>query len=164
MLVVGVGIQIGGCGFRLEGAASLPGAMAKTYVETSEPASAFFDQLRDALRLRGLEIVGTPEEAGATLVISEDATGQRVLSVSARNIPREYEIFYSVTFALTTDAGRLIEPQSLVATRSYTYDETQVLGKSREERELRHALAGDLARQVLRRIEAVSGRSVVPAG
>jgi LPS-assembly lipoprotein len=87
-----------------------------------------------------------------------------VLSVSARNTPREYEIFYAVTFALQAGTESLIEPEQLVVTRSYTYDETQVLGKAREERLLRRSLADDLARRVLRRIEALSAPSVPPAG
>jgi LPS-assembly lipoprotein len=85
-----------------------------------------------------------------------------VLSVSARNIPREYEIFYTVTFSLAADGAALIEPVSLVARRSYTFDETQVLAKDREERILRRALADDLARQVVRRIEAAG--SATPIG
>jgi outer membrane lipopolysaccharide assembly protein LptE/RlpB len=63
-------------------------------------------------------------------------------------------------------ATRASVPASMVATRSYTYDETQVLGKAQEERILRRALAEDLARQIVRRIEAVGGAdvSVVPRG
>lgn len=158
-------LVVSGCGFQLEGSARLPAEMSRTYLVTSAPSSLFFGRLREALRLRGLEIVSAPEQASATLTISEDQTGQRVLSVSARNIPREYEIFYTVTFSLQTGDGALIEPESLVATRSYTYDETQVLGKAQEERILRRALAEDLARQVVRRIEAAgTERAVVPAG
>jgi LPS-assembly lipoprotein len=96
------------------------------------------------------------------LKIIGDATGQRVLSVSARNIPREYEIFYQVTFSLTIGGDQIIEPESLVMTRSYTYDETQVLAKSREEQELRRSLAEDLARQVVRRIEAMGTTTAAP--
>jgi len=154
-------ISLGGCGFQLAGSGSLPAVMARTFVETSEPNSDFLGSLREALRLRGLEIVAEPADAGARLTISEDSTGQRVLSVSARNIPREYEIFYTVTFSLAADGAALIEPVSLVARRSYTFDETQVLAKDREERILRQALADDLARQVVRRIEAAGGATPI---
>ena len=101
------------------------------------------------------------QEAGAVLRILEDTTGQRVLSVSARNTPTEYEVFYAVTFSLEAQGSNLIETESLVVTRSYTYDETRVLGKSAEEQALRESLARDLARQVLRLMEA--GRTLVPA-
>lgn len=155
-----------GCGFQLEGASRLPEAMSLTYVDTSEPHSEFFGSLRESLRLRGSEVVERRGDAGAVLTIVEDTTGQRVLSVSSRNIPREYEIYYIVTFTLTAGEQRLIEPESLVVTRSYTYDEREVIGKAEEERMLRRALAEDLARQVVRRIEALglSAGQVVPRG
>lgn len=153
---------VGSCGFQLEGAGTLPAAMSKTYLDTASPNTEFFGSLRSALRLRGSELVATRQDAGAVLSISEDDTGQRVLSVSARNIPREYEIYYSVTIALQAGGEQLMEPESLIVTRNYTYDETQVLGKGEEERVLRRALADDLARRVLRRIESVANRSVAP--
>ena len=143
-----------GCGFQLQGSGVLPSAMAVTYLESEKPYTDFYGSLRNALRARGSRVVQAPGEANAVLKILDDTTGQRVLSVSARNTPREYEVFYSVTFSLEADAQSLILPESLIVTRSYTYDETQVLGKSAEERDLRRALADDLARQVLRRIEA----------
>jgi len=97
------------------------------------------------------------------LRILEDATDQRVMSVTARNVPREYEIFYTVTFELEAGSQQLIEPQSLVATRVYAWSETEVLGKAAEERLLRQALADDLARRVLRRIEASRRHAPLPA-
>ena len=163
-LTVLVSCTLCGCGFQLAGAGDVPNVLATTYVQTTTPNSEFYDSLRDTLRSRGLEVVGTPEQARARLIISEDSTGQRVLSVSARNTPREYEIFYAVTFSLQAGTESLIEPEQLVVTRSYTYDETQVLGKAREERILRRSLADDLARRVLRRIEALTEASVAPAG
>lgn len=164
LVLAGVAVLVSSCGFRLEGAGTLPVEMSRTYLESSAPSSVFYANLREALRLRGLEVVSRSEDAGATLRIDADSTGERVLSVSARNIPREYEIFYAVTFSLRTSDGELIEPQSLVVARSYTYDETQVLGKEREAAVLRRSLAQDLARQVVRRIEALGDRASVPVG
>lgn len=150
-------LPLAGCGFQLAGSGRLPVAMQTTYVQSTAPRSEFFASLTEALRQRGLELVDSDERAGATLTISEDLTGQRVLSVSARNIPREYEVYYAVTFSLEAEGKSLINAEPLVARRNYSYDETQVLGKEREESQLRRALAEDLARQVVRRIEAVAG-------
>jgi LPS-assembly lipoprotein len=77
-----------GCGFQLAGSGSLPAGMNATYLDSTAPRSDFSNSLTEALRTRGYGIVDSPAAAGAALVISEDATGQRVLSVSARNIPR----------------------------------------------------------------------------
>ena len=157
-------VMLGGCGFTLEGAGVLPDAMTRTFLVSPNQNSPFVTSLRDALRLRGSELVESPAAADAVLTVSADDTGQRVLSVSARNIPREYEIYYAVTVSLRSGSISLMEPETIVVTRNYAYDETQVLGKSAEERLLREALADDLARQVLRRVETAAASGAVPIG
>ena len=146
---------LAGCGFQLQGAGVLPEVVATTYVEAPQRFTEFHARLTDALMARGVELTESREEAGAVLRILEDETGQRVLSVSARNTPQEYEVFYAVGFSLEAGGAALIDDEFLVATRSYSYDPTQVLGMSAEEQVLREALAEDLARRVLRRIEGV---------
>ena len=109
------------------------------------------------LKRHGYTVVDSPQEAGAVLRITQDFTDQRMLSVSARNIPREFEVYYQVTFSFRAGDDELIEATSLVATRNYTFNETLVLGKSIEQSVLRESLAEDLARQVLRRIATDRG-------
>jgi LPS-assembly lipoprotein len=136
--------------------------MMRTYVATNEPHSEFLVSLTDVLRQRGAEVLSAPAADAALLDISIDDTGQRVLSVSSRNIPREYEVYYAVTFSLRVGTENLIDRESLVVTRAYTYDETQVLAKEAEEQILRDALAEDLARRVLQRIQALGATAAVP--
>jgi LPS-assembly lipoprotein len=155
VVVLGAALAAGGCGFHLQGAGTLPPALAKTFLASSVPHSEFMLSLTEALRLRGSDVLTQRDEAEAVLNVVSDQTGQRVLSVTARNIPREYEVYYAVTFSLQVGEQSLIRNESLVVTRSYTYDETQVLAKAAEEQVLRRALAEDLARRVVRRIEAL---------
>jgi LPS-assembly lipoprotein len=157
-----VGAMLSGCGYSLQGGTGeLPPATAATYLDTDDPYSDFYASLRDVLRDRGAEVVESPQDASAVLRIIEDDSGQRILSVSARNVPREYEIFYLVTFSLEAGGDELLPPESLLVTRSYTFNELQVLGKSAEERALRQSLARDLALRVVRRLSA--DRQAVPA-
>ncbi len=161
-IVLGLALAVAGCGFHLQGAGSLPASMARTYVDTDRPHSEFLQTLTDVLRQRGAEVLAAPAEGAAVLDITVDETGQRVLSVSARNIPREYEVYYAVTFSLRVGADSLINNESLVVTRAYTYDETQVLAKAAEEEILREALASDLARRVMQRIQALGATAALP--
>jgi LPS-assembly lipoprotein len=153
---------LGGCGFHLQGSGSLPPVLSKTYVASAAPHSDFVSSVTEVLRLRGATIVGKDEPGAALLNVTADDTGQRVLSVSTRNIPREYEVYYSITFSLQVGAQKLIESETLVVTRSYTFDETQVLAKASEEEVLRRALADDLARRVVRRIEGLGAVPTAP--
>ncbi len=160
-----VGVLLGltaGCGFHLQGGVgTLPPETAQTFLDTENPYSEFYTSIREALRSSGADVVESRQDASTVLRIIEDDSGQRVLSVSARNVPREYEVFYLVTFSVEANGSEMRAPESLVVTRSYTYDETVVLGKSAEEEELRRSLARDLAMRVLRRISL--DRRSIPA-
>ncbi|HEX2139748.1 MAG TPA: LPS assembly lipoprotein LptE [Woeseiaceae bacterium] len=142
-------LVLAGCGFHLRGAPDIPPEMARTYIATDERYSLFYRKLAAHLEQAGIELVDSPEKATAELVILADDTGQRVLSVSARNVPREYEVYYTIYYSLVSGPAVLMEPQLKTLTRDYTYDETRVLGKAREEDLLREAIADDLVRLVM---------------
>ena len=144
-----------GCGFSLQGATSTPAAMERTYIATQDRFSQFYRELRRNLQASGVEVVDSPEGATATLSILFDLTDQRVLSVSARNVPTEFEVFYTVRYAITSGEQNLLEPQELTLTRDYTYDSTLVLGKAKEEQLMRDAIVDDLVRIVLKQISAI---------
>ena len=139
----------------MRGATSVPGEMARTYIDTQDRYSEFYRRLRDSLQNAGVSVVESPVDATATLSILSDISGQRVLSVSARNVPREYEVFYTVFYSVQTEDRTLLEPRSQTLTRDYTWDETQVLGKEKEEQLLRTAIVDDLVRIVLIQLSAI---------
>lgn len=148
-------MSLTGCGWRLQGTARLPETMAVTYVETSDRYTDFNRALRAGLRASGARLADRAGEATAIVKIIEDASGQYVRSVSARNTPEEYEVFYTIEYSVATQDGELIPPQELTLTRDYSYDEAAVLAKQREQNILREALARDLAAQVLRRLSSL---------
>lgn len=143
------------CGWRLQGTARLPEIMAVTYIDTEDRYTEFNRALRASLSSAGVRLTDRPSEATATIRIAEDRSGQRVLSVSARNTPQEYEVFYAIEYSVTSPADQLIEPQRVELTRDYSYDEGAILAKQREQAILREALARDLAGQVIRRLASL---------
>lgn len=126
--------------------------MQRTYIAAQDRYTPFYRELRLQLIASGVILVETEDEATATLSILVDETDQRVLSVSARNVPTEYEVYYSVEYALTSGDRRLVPPRFITLTRDYTYDEKLVLGKAREESLLRDAIVDDLVRLVLKQL------------
>ncbi len=148
-------VLTGGCGFHLQSAVTTPAEMDRTYVEAVDEHSLFYRRLRRNLIAAGVEIVDSSADATATLSILLDETGQRVLSVSARNVPTEYEVYYTIQYALVSAERNLLETQQLTITRDYTYDETLVLGKAQEEELLRDAVVDDLVRIVMKQISTL---------
>lgn len=155
LLIIAVVTLVAGCGFHLQGALTTPAQMERTYIATEDHHSLFYRQLRLQLQAAGVGLVDAEADSTATFSILFDETAQRVLSVSARNVPTEYEVYYTIQFAIDDSAGRLLEPQTLTGTRDYTYDATLVLGKAREEELLRDAIVNDLVRIVLKQISTL---------
>jgi LPS-assembly lipoprotein len=142
-------LLLSGCGFQLRGAATVPTELARTYIEANDRRTLFYRELREALRKSGVEVVDSPADSTAIFTISSDETGQRVLSVSARNVPREFEVFYTVTYGVVTTDKVIMSPRTQTLTSDYIWDETLVLGKEKEEQLLREAIVDDLMRIVL---------------
>lgn len=148
-------VFLAGCGFQMRGSRAVPAEMSRTYIEAADRHSIFYRQLRADLLSADVELVESPLDASATFSIISDITGQRVLSVSARNVPREFEVFYTVMYSLKTEKETLIDSRSQTLTRDYTWDETEVLGKEKEEQLMREAIVDDLVRTVLIQISAL---------
>lgn len=146
---------LAGCGFQMQGALDRPAGMERTYIDTVERNSEFHREFRRQLLAAGAELVDTPEDATAIFLVTVDNTGQRVLSVSARNVPTEYEVFYTVEYSLVSGEQTLLALQDLTFTQDYTWDETLVLGKAREEDLMRGAIVRDLVRTILKQISSL---------
>lgn len=148
-------LLITSCGFQLRVAKNLPIEMDRTYISTEDEYSIFYRQLKKGLYERGVEVVESPVDATAVFNILQEDTGQRVLSVSGRNVVREYEVFYRIFYSIQTKDKLIKSPQEEILTRDYTYDETLVLGKEREENLLREAIADDLVRIILMKLASL---------
>ncbi len=144
-----------GCGFHLQGNGSLPEGARKIYVVTADEVTPFAVELRRAIERSGGEMTNTSAEADTVVRIQRDRSGRRVLSVSARNTPQEYEIFYSIEYSVDRGGKEVLETQPLEMIRNLSFDETQLLAKDREEAIVREAMAKDLAMLVTRRLESL---------
>lgn len=143
------------CGFQLQGSAGLPAAAAAPYLDAPDPYSDFYQALSAALVRSGALLETDRGAASAVLIVRRDETGQNVLSVSARNVPTEYEVFYTVSYEIRRGEEVLIPLQTVTLTQDYVYDVTDVLAKSLEEEHLREALAKDIAQMIIRRLSSL---------
>ena len=103
-------INFSACGFQLRQSASLPQSMLNTYIETRDNRSIFSRKLKQQLLSNNAKVVDKRTNASAIIKILEDETGRRVLSVSARNIATEYEIFYRIVFSLVENGKNSFVP------------------------------------------------------
>ena len=141
------------CGFQLRQSTIDIGKLDNTFIETNDSRSIFYRKLRAELNSNNIELATSKSIAKNIIKIHRDETGRRVLSVSARNVATEYEVFYRLSYSFINEEINS-NAEELELTRSYTFNENLVLGKSQEEEVLIEALASDLVRLMLRQISS----------
>jgi len=146
---------LAGCGFHLQGRAPLPKAFKVSYIEAKDRQSDFVQGLRKALLINGAQLAQASTDASAVVHVLHDELSERVLAVSPTNLPREYELTYTVRFSVSAGAADLLTAQEVSATRDFSFDEHVLLAKDNEEAILRQALAHDLVDVVMRRLSSL---------
>lgn len=152
---IALSFALAACGFRLAGSQPLPAVLARPYVSFTDPYTDFARAFGERLRSAGAALQSLREGATATIEVSKDTVEQRVLSVSARNIPTEYLLVYTVTYAVRAAGKELLAPQTISLTQDYSFAEQAVLAKEHEADVLREQMARDLAAIAMRRLASL---------
>jgi LPS-assembly lipoprotein len=145
-------LALGACGFRLAGSQPLPPILAKPYLSVKDPYTDFSREFERQLKSSGALMQPIRQDSTATIDVTRDMVVQRTLAVSARNIPTDYEITYTVTFAVRGTDKELLAPQTISLSRDYSFEESELLAKEHEADELRAQMARDLATIAMRRL------------
>jgi LPS-assembly lipoprotein len=157
---LGVAGLISGCGFRLQGSVPLPATLAVVRIDAADPQSDFYFGLRKSLMAAGTRIDDDrSNDSAAVIHISTDSAAERILTVSTRNVPTEYELTYTLKFSVSSMGRELIAAEEHRLVRDYSYSESALLAKEREKSILSEALANDLVSVVMRRLSSLSGTS-----
>jgi LPS-assembly lipoprotein len=147
-------LLLAGCGFHLQGRHDLPRALASVRLEAADLQTDFYSGLRAALLAAGSRLDGAPHDA-ATIRVLEDGSSERVLTVSARNIPTAYLLSYRVKVSVDYQDRELLAPEVHTVSREFSFDERTLLAKQRERDALQGALADDLVALLMRRLAAL---------
>ena len=150
------GALLTGCGFQLRGEARLPGFMDQTYLAAGDDTTVFIRELGLLLEANGVQRVESPAADAATLRIESQSMWRQPLSVTGQARVREFLIVAEVSWRLEAPDGEAaIESSTLRLTRDYSFDEGEILAAQREEEFLRDELGRAMARQLIRRLEAL---------
>jgi LPS-assembly lipoprotein len=154
-MAVACAALLAGCGFHLQGRAQLPATLAAAWVDAKDTQSDFYHSLRASLEASGTTLQEAPVRGAATIRILDDGLSERVLTVSARNIPTAYELIYLVRVSVSVDGNELMAPEAHSISREYSFDETALLAKERERESLSAAMADELVTRVMRRLASL---------
>lgn len=148
-------VALTACGYRLAGSDPLPGILARPYLSVKDPYTDFAREFEHQLRGAGALVQDVRAKSTATINVTRDTVLQRTLSVSARNIPTEYELTYTVTFSVEGPDKQLLPPQTIDLARDYSFEENELLAKEHEADILRQQMARDLVAIAMRRLTSL---------
>jgi len=143
---------VAGCGFHLQGTLPVAGGLQRITLQVTDDQSDFVNAMQRHLRHAGVDVNSDSE---TVLVIERDELLERVASVSARNLPREYELTYAVRFTVRARGEVRISSEEVLVTRDFSFDERLALAKEREREQLRETLAEEAAGIVLQRLSSL---------
>ena len=143
------------CGFRLAGSDPLPGILARPYLSVKDPYTDFAREFEHRLKGAGALVQDVRDKSTATIRVTTDVILQRTLAVSARNIPTEYELTYTVRFSVEGPDKQLLAPQTLELSMDYSFQENELLAKEHEATILRAQMARDLVAIAMRRLASL---------
>jgi LPS-assembly lipoprotein len=146
---------LNGCGFRLAGSEPLPAIMQHTYLSLKDPYTDFSREFEHRLKSAGAVLQPTGELATARINVTQDLVEQRTLSVSATNIPTEYELIYTITFDVHAGDKQVLAPQTVSLSKDYSFEENVQLAKEHEADILRQQMARELVSIAMRRLTSL---------
>lgn len=148
-------VLLSACGFRLMGSDPLPAVLARPYLVLKDPYTDFSREFEHRLKSSGAVLQGLRASATATIDVTKDLVETRTLSVSSKNIPTEYELIYTVTFAVQGADKELLVPQTISLEKDYSFEENALLAKQHEADILRQQMARDLVSIAMHRLTSL---------
>ena len=148
-------LGLGGCGYQLK--SSNPGTYFKTYTISGAQKIIACQSVADRLERAGLSRANGSANKDIVVRCLSEKTDRRAVSVDVSSLGAEYQIVYSVKYALESSDGRkFAQPFWVSRTDTFLYDRSNLLGTHNEESAIRDELVDRVADQMIRAISRVS--------
>jgi LPS-assembly lipoprotein len=155
LAALGAVLGLAACGFRLAGSDPLPALLARPYLSLKDPYTDFSREFEHRLKSSGAKLQSLRANSTAAIEVTRDHVELRTLSVTSKNIPTEYEITYTVTFAVRGADKELLAPQTISLSKDYSFEENALLAKEHEADNLRQQMARDLVSIAMHRLTSL---------
>jgi LPS-assembly lipoprotein len=149
-------LVLAGCGFHFRQPPDLPPSMRRIYVAAPSSTGDLLRELRRDLASNDTQVLETPDGASTILSIIGISHTSRPLALSRDGRPLEYRVSYEVEFSLQVLGATILEPQSVILERNYTYSVSNGIANEEQEKTLDVAISKDIAEFIVYRLIAAS--------
>lgn len=160
-----------GCGWHLRGSGGSDLEDITVYLLPEMGEGELSNATADVLRSYGAQVVSDPQAANWVLVLLEQQTDRRTVSVTPRGQARAYELNYILRFRVDSGEGAPLLDEQTVATQVvYQADPQNILGRESQEQRLTEQLRFQVLDLMMARLanippqtdETVHGRGADP--
>jgi len=131
LAILGFILVISACGFQLRGDIKAN----FDSISISGGTSSFNKTLQRKFRQAGITIT-SPSDAEKIVQIIENKFTKTILTLTGTGAVSEYQLDYNVTYRFKSKDGPWNLPVTIEASRTYTYDDSDILAKDEEEKRL----------------------------
>ena len=129
--IVGLILMISSCGFQLRGDITAN----FDSISISGGTSKFNKTLQRKFRQAGISIKSVSEAEKIVEIIKNNFT-KTILTLTGTGAVSEYQLDYIVTYRFKSKDGSWNLPVTIETSRTYTYDDSDILAKDEEEKRL----------------------------
>ncbi|MBQ61251.1 MAG: hypothetical protein CMQ19_04155 [Gammaproteobacteria bacterium] len=153
LLILLICICITGCGFQLRGSGSFESALSTLHITAVNRYADLHQNLERGFSQSGVSIVGVG--AAYALAIEAEEYSRRAVATTSTISVAEYELRLEVEIALENATGDIVIPSTSVVTeRTFTFNNSSLVGSNEEQATLLEEMRSDLVLQIMRRVDA----------
>lgn len=141
------------CGWHLRGSLQLPAGLDSVYIASEGDSQELARSLRQLLEANDVAVQGTPAAAPLHINLHDYEEERRVVAIGDNTLVTEYELTSEALVSIAERDGELLLPETrLSISRSYRFDQNNVLAMDEEERLIQEEIRRDLVQQMLRHL------------
>lgn len=143
-------LLLGGCGFHMSGAPSLP--FQSLYIDLP-PNSSLYVELKRNIRAGGTIITTQLDQAEAVLRVISNTKSRKIQTINNAGRVREFSLMETFVFSINGKDGKVfVAPTTIHIERDMTYNEQNDLSKQSEADLIYQDMQSDIVQRVLRLI------------
>ncbi|MBT4571628.1 MAG: hypothetical protein HOA50_04545 [Nitrosomonadales bacterium] len=147
LTIVGLMLIISACGFQLRG--NIEANFGS--ISISGGTDSFNKTLQRKFRQAGISIKSASKAEKIVQIIKNNYT-KTILTLTGTGAVSEYQLDYEVTYRFKNKNSQWNEPLTIEASRSYTYDDANILAKDEEEKRLASGMEDQLIKTMTTQI------------
>jgi LPS-assembly lipoprotein len=155
--LLAITLALSACGFHMRGEVTLPSGLQRVHVQIADPFSPLKRDLEAALKRGGAKIEENPGTDVADVTISAVSIGPVARSVGANAYVNEFSMVYHVELQITDAANKVLIPKQVIEhSREFTFDQTQAIGTTAEQDEIKKEMERDMVQAIVRKVDAAA--------